>query len=159
MPSSRSALWKKSASWMVSGLGLVTSTKAASRDLSSAFTLAARSLKPSYIPSKASMKAVRSRRKSAPVKRASVRSARPVGTARSLKPILPAFSIGPSTIFMALLSSTSRMRLEAWRKSSALEVGGVSSTTTSKRFELYTSYTFSMAMYSRLPAMAVESVW
>ena len=144
---------------MVSGFGLVTSTKAASREVSSDLTRVARSLKPSYIPSKAIMKPARSRKKSLPVKRASVRSTRPEGAANSLKPNFPALSIGPRMMRMALLSSTPRMRSAAWRKSSAFEVGGVSSTTRSKRLALYTSYTFSMAMYSRLPAMAVERVW
>src|SRR6266436_4587644 len=72
-------------------------------------------------------------RKLFPVKRASVLSTRLEGPARSRKPTFPALSTGPSTRRMALLSSTSRMRLGARRKSSALLVGGVSSTITSKR--------------------------
>src|SRR5256886_3602257 len=159
IPSFSRARWKKSASCVARGFGLVTRTKPVCGEESSAFTLAARSLNPSYMPSNAIMNAARSRRKSLPVKRASVRSTRPEGAASRRSPSLPALSIGPSMMRMALLSRTSRTRSGACRKSRALLVGGVSSTTTSNRPLEYSSSTFSMAMYSRLPAMAVESVW
>ena len=90
---------------------------------------------------------------------ARVRKTSPVGSANSLRPMRLALSMGPSRMRMASLSSTPRMRSGARKKSSALAVGGVSSTTTSKRPELRSSDTFSIAMYSRLPAIAVESFW
>src|ERR1700682_3110110 len=138
MRSSARARWKKSASWMVKGVGLVPRTKEDCGGQSKFFTRDARSLKPSNMPSNATMNPARSRRKSEPVKRASVRKTSPEGAANSLNPNFPALSMGPSTMRMALLSSTSRIRSAAWRKSSALVVGGVSSTTTSKRPDVLT---------------------
>ena len=144
---------------MLSGLGVVTSANAVSGPERSFFTWPARCLNPSYIPSKATMNWARSRRKSWPVNLARVRKTSPVGSANSLRPMRLALSMGPSRMRMASLSSTPRMRSGARKKSSALAVGGVSSTTTSKRPELRSSDTFSIAMYSRLPAIAVESFW
>ena len=144
---------------MVSGFGPVTSTNPVSGPESNRFTFVARSLNPSYMPSNATMKWARSRRKFCPVNLASVRSTRPVGKANSLRPMRLALSSGPSTMRMASLSSTSRIRSGARKKSRAFAVGGVSRTTTSKRPEVWSSYTFSIAMYSRLPAIAVESFW
>jgi len=58
---------------------------------------------------------------------------------------------------MAALSMASIKRSGASKKSSALLVGGVSSTMRSKRGSCRTSSTFSMAMYDCVPARLVET--
>ena len=118
-------------------------------------TRLARAWKPSTMPLKALKNSARSASRSKPTIRLKTESAteapRPATFAASPVGFMKTRSERPSMNWVS--------RFGASRKSSALRVGGVSRTSRSKRPELCSSNSFSIAMYSCEPASALEICW
>src|SRR5581483_8794291 len=143
---------KNDASSTASRRGEVTSANAVSGALSSSRTDAARSRNPASMPSNASKNVMTSETTSVPTTRDTVRRNACVAalTARRYA------RVGMISSRKMRLSRNRVNRFGASRKSSACRVGGVSTTMRSNRPLSWSSYSFSMAMYSCVPDKALE---
>ena len=90
--------------------------------------------------------------------RVTARSATRVPKLITFRPVLPAFMYGSIISLRNRPSRKSVRRRGASKKSSALRVGGVSITISSHRPSSCSSHSFSIAMYSCVPA-SVEEMW
>ena len=126
-PASSRRWWNQPASSTASARGDVTSTNALRLSASSAFTRSARSRKPSAMSPKLEKNADRSSSRSMPVARFSTDSATPEPRPSTFSPSTP----GAVNSWSVRESMNAASFLGASRKSSALRVGGVSSTSRS----------------------------
>src|ERR1700690_4496898 len=156
--SSRRSL-KNTTSWMLIGAGLVASTNDTSGERSAASTIFARSRKPPKRSFSSVMNSAIASRKPPPVMRPNPRSTTTADRASKLSDSLPVDWNAWTNQRIAAESSASTSRSGASRKSSALVVGGVSRMTKSKRGSFCTATSFSIAMYSCVPASDRETYW